>query len=109
MRIKFKKGVEIRELTSEMLNVIDKVITVWKVEGHGVTPVITSAFDIAPGRAENTKHYTHQALDFRTRNLRHPMGAKHLAEGLSRVLGKDYDVVLEEDHIHVEYDPKKGG
>jgi len=28
---------------------------------------------------------------------------------LKSQLGSDYDVVLESDHIHVEYDPKDGG
>lgn len=29
--------------------------------------------------------------------------------GLAMVLGSQYDVVLESDHIHIEYDPKEKG
>lgn len=50
-------------------------------------------------------HYVGMALDFRTRVIpgadREPLRAK-----ISARLGPDFDVVLEADHYHVEYQPK---
>jgi RHS repeat-associated protein len=50
-------------------------------------------------------HYEGNAVDLRTRDLTSPQ-AEHAVEGLRRNLGDDYDVILEGDHIHVEYDPR---
>lgn len=44
------------------------------------------------------------ALDFRIWNLPDPAG---LADRLRRQLDREYDVILEADHLHVEFDPKK--
>jgi len=52
--------------------------------------------------------WIHQAIDFRK-----PIhwGDQHIPLNdfvgkLSKELGNDFDVVLESDHIHIEYDPK---
>ncbi len=52
-------------------------------------------------------HYVGRAVDLRTIDL---AKAKELSlfKELKNRLGKDYDVVLESNHIHVEYDPKGG-
>ena len=42
-----------------------------------------------------------QALDWRL-----PKNPLNKIEELKKKLGKDYDVVLEVNHIHTEYDPK---
>jgi hypothetical protein len=50
-------------------------------------------------------HYRGRAADFRFWNVpeaRRPA----LRDALKAALGKDFDVVLEKDHIHVELDPK---
>lgn len=57
-----------------------------------------------------SKHYTDEALDFRTRHLPDPVATALLAE-VSRRLGPDYDVILEDsntpnEHGHAEFDPK---
>ena len=56
----------------------------------------------------NSLHYQGRAIDLRNRNLEDHEQEVALRE-LRRHLGKDYDVVLEPTHIHVEYDPKTGG
>lgn len=52
-----------------------------------------------------SKHYIGDALDIRISNLL-PGQLKFVVDHLKSDLGKDYDVIVEVDHIHVEYDPK---
>lgn len=66
--------------------------------------VITSASDGVHG--PNSLHYKGKALDLRTNNIpRHALPALHA--DLKAALGPQFDVVLESDHIHVEWDPKE--
>ena len=68
----------------------------------GVTAVITSGTDGL--HLPNSLHYSGMAFDFRTRHV--PLGQREeLAAEVSRALGDNFDVVLESDHLHVEYDP----
>jgi hypothetical protein len=65
--------------------------------------VITSACDSKHGRG--SLHYVGQALDFRTRHLTREQEAEW-ASLLQVNLSDEFDVVLEEDHLHVEFQPK---
>ncbi len=49
-----------------------------------------------------SKHYTGYGMDVRTRNLDNP---KSMRDSIAAVLGKDFDVILEKDHIHIEFEP----
>lgn len=73
---------------------------------YGVELVITSANDGVHGGGDKKKtlHDDGLAIDLRTSNLGGRESA--VAAELARQLGPEYDVVLEKDHIHVEYDPK---
>lgn len=85
---------------------------------HGVRPEVVIAMMVAnsyigefvvtsviEGRhSRKSKHYTGCAFDIRTRNLADPLTAK---DALAAMLGADFDVILEKDHIHVEWDPKE--
>jgi hypothetical protein len=57
-----------------------------------------------------SKHYTNEALDFRTKHM--TRFDKHaFVDELKRRLGKSYDVILEDEggvneHCHAEHDPK---
>lgn len=65
---------------------------------------ITSASDGKHG--PDSLHYSGCGLDLRTRHLR--AESVHLVYSeLRAALGKQFDVVLEDDHIHVEFDPKE--
>jgi len=101
-----KDGVHINgaHFDKEMVKIIDvaretapmlKKDTVW----------ITSAADSQ--HMEGSLHYVNRAFDIRIRNI---IGDKQTearlwAERMQEALGDDYDVVLESDHIHVEFDP----
>jgi len=67
----------------------------------GYPVIITSGLD----SHENGLHPEGLALDLRTRHL---LSVRPLTvvEKLSERLGSEFDVILESDHIHVEYDPK---
>jgi hypothetical protein len=71
---------------------------------HGAPKlVITSALE---GRhKEGSRHYSGYALDLRIWDIPHGHVPMIVSE-LKAALGADYDVVLEADHIHVEFDPK---
>jgi hypothetical protein len=67
---------------------------------------ITSANDSE--HMEGSLHYENRAFDIRIKNI---IGARNhearlWAERMQVALGDDYDVLLEKDHIHVEYDPQ---
>lgn len=66
---------------------------------------ITSANDSK--HMAGSKHYANEAFDFRIHNV---LGGKVAVDkwvsDIKGMLGRKYDVVLEIDHIHVEYDPK---
>ena len=67
----------------------------------GRDAMITSARD---GRhMSSSLHFSGKAIDLRTRD----MGGKEklVVEALKKKLGKSFDIVLESDHIHLEYDP----
>jgi hypothetical protein len=73
-------------------------------EKAGVPCVITSGSDGKHG--PNSLHYQGKALDFRTRHLR-PDQVHPIYTALKAALGAQYDTVLEEDHVHCEFDPKE--
>jgi hypothetical protein len=64
---------------------------------------VTSANDSVHMRG--SRHYTDEALDLRIHGLTKIQVAEWAAAIKTR-LGLKYDVVVEKDHIHVEYDPK---
>jgi len=65
----------------------------------GEDAVITSTWEGT--HAANSFHYRKRALDFRL-----PSNPVEVINQFKAYLGKDYDVLLEGDHVHVEYDPK---
>ncbi len=64
---------------------------------------VTSAND--SGHMPGSKHYTDEALDFRTHTYTDGV-VESWAAMIRERLGRDYDVVIESDHLHVEHDPK---
>ena len=72
---------------------------------HDQTVWVTSGNDST--HKKNSKHYSNEAFDIRTLNLID--GRDAAIQWVTRMkegLGVKYDVVLEKDHIHVEFDPK---
>lgn len=65
--------------------------------------VVTSILDGV--HSTRSLHYKGLAFDMRI-HIYSQSVVKSIMEELEYLLGKNYDVVLEKDHIHVEYDPK---
>ena len=103
MSLLIKPGVNLSGIRPEMVLAVFVVVSVY--EEHGWVCTITSATDGVhmPG----SLHVRGQACDFRTKDFpNQPGGAHQLADQISACLGRDFDVVLEKDHLHVEFDPK---
>lgn len=66
--------------------------------------VITAA--IEGGHTSKSLHPYGRACDYRIKNIKTWDEVKAMTEELKDQLGADYAVILEKDHIHVEYDPK---
>lgn len=65
--------------------------------------VITSGADGQHG--SHSLHYQGFTIDLRTRNLTIDQ-RKIFSNRVKEKLGRDFDVILESDHMHIEYDPK---
>lgn len=100
----FKAGVKFNGVKTETLAGIIVAAFVYQRNGHACT--VTSLVSESPG-IHKLKSLHDQGLAF---DLRTQMIAKgkqpRMVDALKDALGDDYDVVLEKDHIHVEYDPK---
>ena len=102
--ISLKDGVDVKGVSTEILlgtTILAGVF--WK---HGIPTVITSCRD---GRhMETSKHYIGDAIDIRLPsrfNTDQGIDLRLLAEGRA-ALGDQFDLVLESDHLHLEFDPK---
>jgi hypothetical protein len=97
--MKLKEGVNLENVSWRMFHAA--VIAEAVYDKFGAELVITSANDGKHG--DKTLHHKGFALDLRTWNLNgREMRAAH---ELQEALGDGYDVVLEKDHIHLEWDP----
>ena len=101
-----KEGVNLDDLQAQALSGAEIAKPI--LEAAGVDFVVTST---GPGdranvdSVEGTKHDIGQAFDIRIRDLK-PEQVQAIVDQLKEALGDDYDVVLESDHIHVEFDRK---
>lgn len=104
--MQFKNGVT---LPTEGLNCTDIICAMANIEGifnrYRIQFVITSIYD--GNHMKGTLHATGQAFDVRTRDMASTEGlAKLITRQIQIVLGVAWDVILEDDHIHIEHDPR---
>ena len=93
-----KAGVDISRLKRKIRKTLCVVDEIHKK--HGIELVITSTYE--GSHCACSYHYANDAYDIRWR----PSYGKEIYEEIKKALGPDFDVVLEGDHIHIEYDPK---
>lgn len=99
--LKIKPGVSLKGVQPQVLPIM--LIAAAIYQGFGLDAVVTSGTD---GRhREGSLHYRGLALDLRSNNLTAEQAAS-VGRQLRAALGAEYDVVIEGDHIHVEFDPK---
>lgn len=70
---------------------------------RGLECVITSLND--GKHMKGSFHYKDKAIDLRIIHAKKEQW-KPIADEIRLRLGQKYDIVLESDHIHIEYDPK---
>lgn len=94
-----KAGVDISRLNREIrraLAITQDVLNEWEIE-----IVVTSTYEGNHG--VGSLHYGNDAID-----IRKPENYRSFVKDLLKErLGKEYDVVEEKHHVHIEYDPKK--
>lgn len=73
----------------------------------GVPFLVTSGTD--GKHSAGSLHYSGNAMDLRRWDLDAKGVTAQAVSMLKSQLGSEFDVVLESDHIHVEYDPKASG
>lgn len=96
-----KKGVILETLKPEALQALECALYVYSYYGKKLT--VTSTNDGKHMAA--SQHYKNQAFDTRTWNI-DPKIQMAIVEKCRKLLGRDYDILIEPTHIHFEYDPK---
>jgi len=100
--LSFKPGVEIKGVSQNCIVLIH--VTACAYEACGIDTVVTSVKD---GRHKaGSKHYIGDAADFRTKNISKKDELLWIVNTVRKKLGRDFDVVMESDHLHIEYDKK---
>jgi hypothetical protein len=99
-----KAGVKIGDCQLPIAYAIGVAEGVYDAYGFGL--VVTSIDDSKHG--DKSKHYPGLAVDLRTRHLDSGSKAAIYKKLQDKLEWLGYDVVLEQDHFHVEYDPKQG-
>ena len=102
--IYLKPGVQLLGLRPETLIGIMAAQAAYFEHGHDL--ILTSVTEGTHSRG--SRHYVGCAFDCRIHHLPPDGTAEAITEQLSRALGDQFDVVLEDTHLHIEYDPERG-
>jgi hypothetical protein len=96
-----KPGVRITGMRPEILLAAVAAERVYEEAGHDF--VITACLD--GKHMTGSYHFAGAAIDVRTRDLQ-PADVQKIIARIKSCLGDDFDVLLEADHIHIEFQPK---
>lgn len=97
----FKDGVKVDGVKKETIELM-LLLNGYFVAQIGKPFVVTSCTD--GKHMKGSKHYSGYAIDIRTRHLT-SSDIKMLVDWFKLHHDKEFDMVVEKDHIHVEYDP----
>ena len=100
--MKLKHNVRPQSLCPEIVLAIIVADSVYRANDAEL--VVTSLNDST--HSTTSLHYAGAAVDLRTRNIPGPI-REVIREQIDDRLTYDYDVVLESDHIHIEYQPRR--
>lgn len=108
-KVRVKRGVKLDKLKPEILLCLEAAYHAYKLEGLTIT--VTSTND--GKHMKGSKHYINQAFDSRIWYFKNGLFRYLTKQQLNRIktrceawLGKDYDIVIEKDHLHFEWDRK---
>jgi len=93
-----KLGVSIEKLNRKARRGLEVVAAVFAEFNYEA--IVTSTYE--GNHSPRSLHYANDAFDVRLP----PDGVVKIVLELRERLGKDFDVVLEKDHIHIEHDPE---
>ena len=97
-----KSDVRITGMRPEILLAAVAAMRVYETAGHDF--MITACVD--GKHMTGSLHYAGAAIDVRTRDIA-PAEVQKLIAQIKACLGCDFDVLLEVDHIHIEFQPKQ--
>ncbi len=97
-----KEGVSIQGISNEMLFGLVVAEGVYKEYGYELT--ITSLLDGT--HSDTSLHYSGNGGDLRTRDVDEEH-RRPIRNDIKSKLGRDYDVILESNHIHMEFQPRR--
>ncbi len=98
-----KPGVELPDLTDpNIARIVEVVVAVYA--RHGLEAVMTSGLD--GEHSAGSLHYRGQAIDWRRWGADAIGVMPAIADAVRQELGPRYDVVLEQTHLHTEFDPR---
>ena len=100
--LKLKPGVAVGHIAPEVVLALGPATDIY--DEHGLDLVVTSVCDGA--HSMTSLHYIGHAVDLRTRGIP-AASVTAIVQKLGDALGAEYDVVLEPDHIHLEWQPKR--
>lgn len=98
--LRWKDSVRFEGVSSAIVLAIVRAVDIY--ETYGADCWITSLNDST--HMIGSRHYVGTAVDLRTRTLS-DRDVATVASLLRDALGPAFDVVLESDHLHIEYDP----
>lgn len=96
-RVEIKPGVDVTNLSPEIIDIVPVAKLIWISLGQEL--VITSGRD--GSHKKKSRHYTGEALDFRTRYFT-KAETEYAAERLQKRVGNRYFVLVEKTHIHIQ-------
>lgn len=104
----FVQNVNLNGLSPQIISAIYITDYIYRI--NNVEMVVTSAKDGT--HSKDSLHYSGNAFDTRIKNITgYEISGNKVAVGIflelqTVLLPLGFDVVLEENHIHIEYDPK---
>jgi hypothetical protein len=99
-KISYKSGVKLNGIQPEMVAALPVIASCYHHMGYDC--IFTSVCDGV--HSTRSLHYAGLAVDCRTRHMTAGT-VPDVAKLISERLGSDFDVVIESDHVHVEFDP----
>jgi len=97
-----RRGAKVNGIRGEII--LAAVVASQVFAKHGLDCIITEATGSKHGYA--SIHYLGLAIDLRTSHIKTQAKLNSIMADLKSSLNEQYDIVLESNHIHIEYQPK---